>query len=153
MDHSDSSWFELNWLCSANIHGYDCDDTLWESRSGLCLFPLREAVCSQQQSDGTAASAEWCQAWKSFSPNDSSHLYESGCLSSEWCVLLLLHLKRFTANMYVKAPLNQTGQPVSSVTAGLLCQYQLLYKRHKHIGTLINAIKWSSASCAWLHRA
>lgn len=90
---------------------------------------------------------------KAFSWNDSSHLYESGCLSSEWCALLLLHLKRFTANMYVKAPINQAGQPASSVTAGPLCQYQLLYKRHKHISALINAIKWSSAWCAWLHSA
>lgn len=90
---------------------------------------------------------------KAFSWNDSSHLYESICLSSEWCALLWLHLKRFTANMYVKAPIHQAGQPASSVTAGLLCQYQLLYKRHKHISALINAIKWSSASCAWLHSA
>lgn len=90
---------------------------------------------------------------KAFSWNDSSLLYESGCLSSEWCALLLLHLKRFTANMYVKAPINQAGQPASSVTAGPLCQYLLLYERHKHISALINAIKWSSASCAWLHSA
>lgn len=120
-----------------------------------CVFTVGGVFVLSSGATAQPPAAEWCQFWrkKAFSRNDSSHLYERGCLSSEWCALLLLHLKRFTANMYVKAPINQTGRPASSVTAGPLCQYQLLYKRHKHISTLINAIKWSSASCAWLHSA
>lgn len=47
----------------------------------------------------------------------TSWVYERGCLSSEWCALLLLHLKCFTTNMYVKAAINQTWQPAWFVIA------------------------------------
>lgn len=44
----------------------------------------------------------------------TSWVYErgAGCLSREWCALLLLHLKHFTANMYVKAAINQAWRPL-----------------------------------------
>lgn len=132
---------------------------------------VKHGVCSWERSVCLlAAAAEWwcgrlgwmMSGLKKLSHNDSftSWVYESGCLCGEWCALLLLHLKCFTANMYVKAAINQTWQPCNlSVPAGRVNTGS--YKRHKHISTLINAIKWSNdfsgatshAVCAGLHRA
>lgn len=104
-------------------------------------FHYESSVCFQQQSDAVAASAEWCQAHKSFlimihhifmrkavwAVNDVLFYYYISNVSRLTCMLKRLLIKH--------------GSPCN---LSLPCQYQPLYKRWKHFSTLINAIKWSN---------
>lgn len=128
-----------------------CPDIL-----GGWLWILRRAVCDsersrclfQQQSDGAFPSAEWRQAWKSFLIMIHSHL--EFMREAVWAVNDVLfyyyiwNVSRLTCML--KRLLIKHGsrvichcRPAVSIPASCSA-----YKRHKHISTLINAIKWSN---------
>lgn len=151
MDHPDSRGFEFNWLSSANFHGYDCDDALWESRSGLnCASTVGRRVCSQQQSR-----LGWMMSGLKKLFRRVIHgvfmraaVWAVNDVRFYYCIWNVPRLTCMLKHLLIRqAGLRHPSLPACCVNIGPPC------KKHKHISALINAIKWSSASWAWLHRS